>query len=501
MRKQKPKRGALYSVPLVAIDIGSYSIKAMAATCPQGETLHILASEEIVLNKKPHDSTQGSADGTLQDSTQGGSDGAMHDSTQGSADGTMHDSTQGGTDGTSQDKVVSHGIIKNSSEMSSLLRNILNDMSNSIEGAPKLPSAFVTIGGKTMRLARIPVKRMLGRRLPVSESIIEGMEQECRSKVERDFKKYNYTTLEIEPIEFLLDNQIQYERPTPQQKAKYIEATYMAFVGIPDISEQVLGSFARTSINIEQIWARPTVQAYAIIENRQEAEYAIIDFGDQTTTCFIYYHGHFMYCKTIPLGGAHITRDIEQCGISESNARKVKHHYAYASTKAFEKDLKIVMPLQNSDKKLVMRLSEISEVVVARLDEILNRFFQDLDEEYKKYISKIFITGGGAKLKGLTEYLTQKTGMPVEFGKHYDWLYEQTPKEYEDPKYTALVGTLLMADEYRRTNGSYLTSDDTSQLTGWRLALAEMKKRFAMMQQGVIDFFESNDNPKKNSNT
>ena len=132
------------SEPLVAIDLGSYSIKAIAARCPDNTTLHILGSEEIV-----------------------------------------------------RKNAMRHGQVINTSEVGYAISELLTKLSNRIGSSLMLTSAFTTIGGRSMRMARVPVKRMLGRKQPIRQSLLQDMERECRDKIDRNFKDIAYKAVEV----------------------------------------------------------------------------------------------------------------------------------------------------------------------------------------------------------------------------------------------------------------------------------------------------------------
>ncbi len=435
MRKSKSKETRpTLSEPLVAIDLGSYSIKAIAARCPNNTTLQILGSEEII-----------------------------------------------------RKNAMRHGQVINTSEVGYAISELLTKLSNRIGSSLMLTSAFTTIGGRSMRMARVPVKRMLGRKQPIRQSLLQDMEKECRDKIDRNFKDKDLTTLAIEPIEFIVDGDLQYEPPIDKQALR-IEATYIAFVGGTSILENALGSFARSPITLEQVWVRPVVQAHVLLDDtlRQEG-CAIIDFGDQTTTMSIYYNSHFIYSKVVPLGGYNITRDIEQCGISFNDARKIKHQYGYADKQLIKKDMTMLVRSVNDGSKMPLKLSEVADMIIPRLDEITAPLLLDL-KQYEEYISNVVITGGGARLQGLISYLRQRTPLKVDFGKHYDWLADDTPEQYEAPEYSTLIGTLAMADDYRQN-----TTNEKPDPTGFIGLLVRIKKTLTNSQQGVIEFLSDNE--------
>jgi cell division ATPase FtsA len=134
-----------------------------------------------------------------------------------------------------------------------------------------------------------------------------------------------------------------------------------------------------------------------------------------------------------------------------------------------------------------LKLSEVADMIIPRLDEITAPLLLDL-KQYEEYISNVVITGGGARLQGLISYLRQRTPLKVDFGKHYDWLADDTPEQYEAPEYSTLIGTLAMADDYRQN-----TTNEKPDPTGFIGLLVRIKKTLTNSQQGVIEFLSDNE--------
>ena len=73
---------------------------------------------------------------------------------------------------------------------------------------------------------------------------------------------------------------------------------------------------------------------------------------------------------------------------------------------------------------------------------------QELDK-YKDRIERLYITGGASMLRGIDLYLRERTGYDVRYGMHDLLLTHNTDERYCAPTYSALVGTILMGQDYR----------------------------------------------------
>jgi len=94
----------------------------------------------------------------------------------------------------------------------------------------------------------------------------------------------------------------------------------------------------------------------------------------------------------------------------------------------------------------------LATIIEARLDEITQSIFDAIDNLPFALDAGIVITGGGAKLSGIIEFIAEKTGIYARFGDHSEWLADNTPERYHDPKYAQLIGTILLTNEYRKAH-------------------------------------------------
>lgn len=392
MAKQ-PQR--LSSLPLVAIDLGSNGIRAMAAESLGPNMLHILGFEQ-----------------------------------------------------TSQHPGVDRGVVVQTAGTGFMIGDVLKKLGNRI-GVPNLPAAFTLLGGRSMQVVHTFSKRDLVQRRSISEHLLQEMEHECKSKIEQH--NPNVAVLGLCPAYYVLDGVEQDERPQPSDRATLIEAHYTAFVGHSDLEQKVLDSFTRAAKTLEHAFVRPDAlfSAFSVEDNTiLEEGCAIIDFGAQTTTLSIYKHNQYITTKVVPLGGWNITRFIEQQGVSLAVAEKMKCQYGYAAPQFVERNLRMTIP--GTDIQLTSQ--DLASTIKMKLDEILAPILTEI-KQYEQRISTIYITGGGSLLAGLCEYLQSLTPVTVAYGSHAGLLDRLTPDEFCSPEYASLVGALIMGADYRAEHG------------------------------------------------
>lgn len=398
MKQHKPKH-LTPDAPIVAIDLGTTAVRAMAARKQADGTFRILGSERIAVK----------------------------------------------TEKIFKEK----GIVSNATEASNSIRTILRLLGNRIGMPEQLISAFVTIEGKGMQAVPVSAKRDQINRKHISQSLLNDMEKECKQKIEDRYP--DYTVVGVEPILFILDDQEQDYPPEDEQKARWVEGKYIATLCQSLAVEKMQGSFDRANIVIEHKWASSEALITALTNEEDNREgCAIIHMGAQTTTLIIYKADQIKKVKTICLGGYHITHDIEAMHISFGNAEKIKQLYGKAAEKQVSHGQMLGIPSTAADEeKIKLPTTLLARIIQMRLYETVQPLMREINDHAAE-ISRIYVSGGGAMLDGVVDYLQEMTSLPVSFGTHADWLsMGETETEYFKPEYATLIGTLALGANYR----------------------------------------------------
>ena len=393
-REMAKKEKILQSVPLVAIDLGSHNVRAMAAEMTDSGLLRVL-----------------------------------------------------GVESSSKFECVEKGIVTHTANAGFMISEILKLLSNRIR-VEGLPSAFACVGGRTMQVVPVFSRRDQVRKREVMRWLLDEMEEECKQKIEA--RNPDVAVLDLVPYYYKLDGVEQDETPTPDQRAALVEAHFIAFVGKKDLEQKVMDSFDRSGKRLEHMFVRPDALLNALTtEEDTDKGCAIVDFGAQTTTLTVYKGNQYLYNKVIPYGGYDITRDVEQIGISMAYAEQLKCKYGCASAEMVETNHRFRVPSVLSPQgEVAITAQELAEIIGNRLNQILNPILAELDKEPHRY-GVVYVTGGGAMLQGLVPYMQSKITIPVMYGSHAAWLTSDTPDDMCMPQYASLVGTLLLGASYR----------------------------------------------------
>lgn len=408
-----PKQPITHSVkdlPLVAVELGSHSVRAMAAEKVGNDLLRVLAYEE-----------------------------------------------------SSQFPCVNRGMVEQMNDAGFMINHVLHLLANRLKLTDAIPSAYTLIGGKGMTLAAVKSKRDLIRRRAITEQIKEEMKQECADKIER--RNPDVAVFDVLPSYYVLDGVEQDNEPTDEQKASVWEIHYNAFVGHREARENLRKSFENAKTTIERTFVRPDVVLSAITTGQpdiQERGCAVIDMGAQTTTLTIYKGNQFLHNLVVPQGGWHISRYIEQQGIPFNYAEHIKCQYGKAAPTFIERDSAMVLPCTYPDQSTQrVSLTQLAEFIEMKECEILQPIL-DILRSYEDRLCGVYLTGGASMLGGLIPWLQQRTALPVQFGSHAYLLDRLTDDEFCKPQYASLVGALIHGSDWRDSHTNLVVPDRRS---------------------------------------
>jgi cell division protein FtsA len=184
-------------------------------------------------------------------------------------------------------------------------------------------------------------------------------------------------------------------------------------------------------------------------QEEKEAGVALIDIGGGTTDLAIFKDGIIRHTAVIPFGGNVITEDIKEgCSIIEKQAELLKMKFGSAwPGENKENEIVSIPGLRGRDPKEIT-LKNLSKIIHARIVEIIEQVYVEIknyghEEQKKKLIGGIVLTGGGSQLKHLKQLVEYITGMDTRIGYPNEHLAGGSDEEIASPLYATAVGLVM----------------------------------------------------------
>ena len=225
--------------------------------------------------------------------------------------------------------------------------------------------------------------------------------------------------LHIIPQEFVIDKQEGIREPVGMSGVR-LESRIHMVTGAVSTAQNIVKCIRRCSLDVDDIILAQIASSYSCLTNdERELGVCMIDLGAGTTDIAIYAGGSIRHTHVIPIAGDQVTNDIAVAlRTSTHNAEDIKIKYGSAMVK--EENQHEVIEVSRIGERSVTKLSKmvLSEVIEPRFEELFNMIKEELRRNgLEEHLgSGIVLTGGSAKMDGVSELAESIFQMPVRIG-------------------------------------------------------------------------------------
>ncbi|OBX22484.1 MULTISPECIES: cell division protein FtsA [Bizionia] len=255
--------------------------------------------------------------------------------------------------------------------------------------------------------------------------------------------------IHVLPQEYKVDGQAEIKEPVGMYGGR-LEANFHVVVGQVSSIRNVGRCIKSAGLNLDGITLEPLASANAVLsQEEKEAGVALIDIGGGTTDLAIFRDGIIRHTAVIPFGGNVITEDIKEgCSIIEKQAELLKIKFGSAWPGENKENEIVSIPGLRGREPKEITLKNLSKIIHARVVEIVEQVYVEIknyghEEQKKKLIAGIVLTGGGAQLKHLKQLVEYITGMDTRIGFPNEHLAGNSDDEVTSPLYATAVGLVM----------------------------------------------------------
>jgi cell division protein FtsA len=360
------------------------------------------------------------------------------------------------------------------------------------------------------------------------------------------------TEISKDDIEQLLRDQYKTYLPTGDQIIDIIAQDYTVD-NIPDIIDPVGMSGVKIGANFHVITGdstairnmkrcvdrsnlktcdlilQPLASAAAVMNDEDmEAGVAIVDIGGGTTDMAVFCDGILKHTAVIPYAGVNITNDIlTGLRVLRSQAEQMKVQFGTALGSEANRNSYITIPGLRGLPAKEVSVVNLANIIQARMEEILDYVMFNIRQIGLEHRLNggIILTGGGARLKHITQLTEYVTGMGARIGYPNEHLAGGYNDALMSPMYSTCIGLILRGyydyesgrTEFYGNGGNYLrlsvdqptvqeietfeepvpdTSDEVAANNKWekfKKRQDTMKELFDRLRGKFMDLFEDID--------
>lgn len=304
---------------------------------------------------------------------------------------------------------------------------------------------------------------------PNSEAVIDETDiDKLISQVHKLVMLPGEEIIHVLPQDYKVDGQGEIKAPIGMYGGR-LEANFHVVVGQVSSIRNIGRCIKSAGLELANITLEPLASADAVLsQEEKEAGVALIDIGGGTTDLAIFKDGIIRHTAVIPFGGNVITEDIKEgCSIIEKQAEQLKIKFGSAWP-GENKDNEIVsIPGLRGREPKEITLKNLSKIIHARVVEIVEQAYLEIknyghEEQKKKLIAGIVLTGGGSQLRHLKQLVEYITGMDTRIGYPNEHLAGDSDAETTSPMYATAVGLVLNSLENREKVSPANEEENTS---------------------------------------
>ena len=354
--------------------------------------------------------------------------------------------------GKSKSLGVHRGVVNNISQTIQSIQSAINEAENNSN--EKIDKVIVGIAGQHIR--SLQHSDYITREN--SDEVIDIQDiEKVINQVYKLVMMPGEEIIHVLPQEFKIDGQSEIKEPVGMFGGR-LEANFHVVVGQVSSIKNIARCVKSSGIDFDGITLEPLASADAVLSREEkEAGVALIDIGGGTTDLAIFKDGIIRHTSVIPFGGNIITDDIKEgCSIIEKQAELLKIKFGSAWP-GENKDNEIVsIPgLRGRDPKEIS-LKNLSKIIHARVIEIIEQVYMEIknyghEDQKKKLIAGVVLTGGGSQLKHLKQLVEYVTGMDTRIGLPNEHLAGNNSIEISNPTFATAVGLVMNSMEKRKS--------------------------------------------------
>ncbi|WP_422083750.1 cell division protein FtsA [Ulvibacterium sp.] len=313
--------------------------------------------------------------------------------------------------------------------------------------------------------------------------------------------------IHVLPQEYKVDGQAEIKQPIGMYGGR-LEANFHVVVGQVSSIKNVGRCIKSAGLDLGNITLEPLASSDAVLsQEEKEAGVALIDIGGGTTDLAIFKDGIIRHTAVIPFGGGVITEDIKEgCSIIEKQAELLKIKFGSAWPGENRDNEIVSIPGLRGREPKEITLKNLSKIIHARVVEIVEQVYVEIknyghEEQKKKLIAGIVLTGGGSQLKHLKQLVEYITGMDTRIGYPNEHLAGDSEETIASPLYATAVGLLMNALKNQSKEKSVAQSQEheeemafathEQETVGGAKAKKERKSVFDKWSEKLKDFLDN----------
>ncbi len=254
--------------------------------------------------------------------------------------------------------------------------------------------------------------------------------------------------LHILPQEYVIDRQEGIKEPVGMSGIR-LEARVHIVTGAVSAAQNIVKCIRRCGLEVQDIILEQLASSAAVLtDDEKDLGVCLVDIGGGTTDIAVFTDGAIRHTAVIPIAGDQVTNDIAvalRTPTQFAEDIKIKHACALTQLASLE-DLIEVPSIGERPIRQISRLN-LAEIVEPRYEELLLLVQAELRRSgFEDLIAAgIVLSGGSARVEGLTELAEEIFHAPVRIGMPQSIM--GLNEVVRNPAYATGAGLLLFGQQ------------------------------------------------------
>lgn len=255
------------------------------------------------------------------------------------------------------------------------------------------------------------------------------------------------------PQEFIVDGQDGITEPVGMSGAR-LEALVHVVTSPSAGRQNLIKAISRADIDVERLILEPLAASESVL-TAEDKEYgcAVVNMGAEITTLMIFGRGTVQHTAVFPFGNMLFTKDIAtglRVSIPEANKIKRKHGCVAGfllGDDEREEVIEIVPFGRNETRNLSKEI--LCDIMQPRAVELMQHVAREVANSKSAISGGVFLTGGGAMIRGIAEIAEQVFDAPTRVGfvdeTHFGGLIDGV----REPQWAVACGLALVSMRFQ----------------------------------------------------
>ncbi|MBV9242735.1 MAG: cell division protein FtsA [Acidobacteria bacterium] len=282
------------------------------------------------------------------------------------------------------------------------------------------------------------------------------------------------------PKEFIVDGQDGITEPVGMNGSR-LEALVHVVTSPSAGRQNLVKAISKAGIEVEQLILEPVAAAEAVLTD-EDKEYgcAVVNMGAEITTLMIFGRGAVQHTGVFPFGSMLFTKDIATgLRVSIPEANKIKREHGCVAGFLLDEnerhDMIDIVPFGRNETRGLSK-EILCDIMQPRAVELMQHVAKEAATAKLQISGGVFLTGGGALVRGLAEIAEQVFDAPTRIGSIEPSYFGGLAGEINGPQWSVACGLALASMRAELREGSGRGKSSASRVAEWFGGLREKFK-------------------------